>query len=43
MKKYEVCDVFFPVIGVVTGAVEYVAGYALLIWTDCGSFFSLQS
>ena len=35
--KYAMC--FFPVIGVVTGAVEYAAGYALLTWTDCGSFF----
>ena len=35
--KYAMC--FFPVAGVVTGALEYAAGYALLTWTDCGSLF----
>ena len=35
--KYAMC--FFPAAGVVTGALEYAAGYALLTWTDCGSLF----
>lgn len=35
--KYAMC--FFPVVGVVTGALEYAAGYVLLRYTDCGSFF----
>ena len=35
--KYAMC--FFPAAGVVTGALEYAAGYAFLTWTDCGSLF----
>lgn len=35
--KYAMC--FFPVIGVVTGIVTLAAGYGLLTYTDCGSFF----
>lgn len=35
--KYAMC--FFPVIGVVTGAVSFVAAYGLRTYTHCGSFF----
>lgn len=35
--KYAIC--FFPVVGVVTGIVEYAAGYVLLMWTDCENLF----
>lgn len=35
--KHAMC--FFPVVGVVTGALEYAAGYVLLTDTECGSFF----
>ena len=32
--KYAMC--FFPVVGVVTGLLQFGAGYALLTYTSCG-------
>lgn len=35
--KYAMC--FFPVVGIVTGLLEFGAGYALLRYTSCGKLF----
>ena len=38
--KYAMC--FFPVVGVITGILQFGIGYALLEYTSCGKFFRLQ-
>ena len=35
--KYAMC--FFPVVGVITGILQFGIGYALLEYTSCGKFF----
>lgn len=39
MKKYEICHVLFPLVGVVTGILEVILGNALLVYTSCGTLF----
>ena len=35
-KNMKICDVLFPVVGVVTGLLQFGAGYVLLTYTSCG-------